>query len=160
MDYMMELWREGSFTAKGMIQPSPNRCGIENSTTYRYEVRLFARRAQLNHRGFILDNRAVNLYWIMKWGSEAPKVLPSCEDIAAIALQDFRTLARKDGVKLLGLEVAVYGGTYSAVTARWGKVIASSRHPAMGVPTPKPTVEPIPDDDRVIVILRELCSRH
>lgn len=159
MDYMMELWREGSFTAKGILLPSANRCGIENSTTYRYEVRLFARRVMLNKRGFILDNRAVNLYWIMKWSSDQPKELPSCEDIAAIALQDFLTLARMDGVKLQGLEVRVYGGTYSAVTARWGKVIPSNGHPAVGVPTPKPQVEPIPDDDRIVRILREVC-RH
>jgi hypothetical protein len=114
-----EIFREGVFHFNGAVNRL-NRCGITGQgLTYRYQVRLFAE--SLDQRGFIIDNRAINLYWNLKYSTPEPKVLPSCEEIAERACADFVELARLEGVDLLGCEVRVYGGSHSAVTARCGE---------------------------------------
>lgn len=151
-----ELWREGSFEVVNATDIS-NRCGIESGPlVFRYEVKLCVEAGSLDGRGFILDNRAVNLYWCEKWGSTEPKTLPSCEEVVGIAFHDFSNLCEKEGVSLKGLEVRVYGGSYSAVTLRGGEVAASNPHPAFGAATPAPLREEIEAGAPVLEHLSEV----
>ena len=153
-----ELYREGSFAVNNPVDVT-DRCGIgDGPLVFRYEVRLAAR--NLNGRGFILDNRLVNTYWQMKWGNPTPKTLPSCEEIAEQALQDFRAFCRLEQVELVGAEIWLYGGTYSGVAARWGKIAPAAPRPAMSVPVPEPQVEPVPEADPAMQHLLALLGQE
>lgn len=139
----VELYREGTFQVRAIRQDA-NRCGLALGDTFRYEVRLFAPLTTLDGQGFLMDARAIEAYWQEKYSSTRPKLLPSCEQIAASAVTDFRTLCRSLGVKLSGAEVRVWGGTHSAMTARWGKVPLSAAHPQHTSALPPPRSENIP----------------
>lgn len=140
---MREIFREGTFRFNGATD-TRNRCGITGQgLVYRYQVRLFAE--SLDERGFIIDNRAINLYWILKYSTPDPKVLPSCEELAEIACSDFVALARLEGVDLKGCEVRIYGGTHSAVTSRWGEGIWTTASAVDPHDTLQPAEEPLDD---------------
>lgn len=153
----MELWREGTFEVKGATETS-NRCGIGTGLVFRYSVRLSAE--NLNSRGFILDNRVTNLYWCAKWGTDTPKTLVSCEELAEIACNDFVKLCMLEEVKLLGCEIHVYGGDYSCVTVRWGQITPSHPHPAFGTVEPQPGLhgEEIEPNDPVLANLQKILA--
>lgn len=139
MSHPLELYREGQFTT-GWPTEETNRCGVTGQgLTFRYEVRLFGR--ALDARGFLLDNRALNLYWQRKYATPGPLV--SCEVMASQALADFQIIAALEGVVLAGVEVRIYGGTYSAVTARWGEGCWSQARSMPGAPCPEPLEEAI-----------------
>ena len=139
-----EIFREGTFD---FVNPTDlsNRCGITGQgLRYRYQVRLFA--DSLDGRGFIIDNRAINLYWIWKYSGPEPKALPSCEEIAEQACEDFVRLAELEGVALKGCEVRLYGGTHSAVTTRWGEGVWTTASVVLPEDVLDPVVESIEDD--------------
>jgi hypothetical protein len=155
---LLELYRAGSFRVDGVTDDS-NRCGIESGPlVFRYEVRLHCSGAGLDGRGFIIDNRLVNTYWIDKYQNDRPKVLPSCEQMSREAMADFRALCDKAGTPLLGAEIRIYGGTHSAVTDRWGKIVPSQANPISGAPAPQPVREPVPADDPTYQALKEVLN--
>lgn len=146
-----EIFREGVFDFQGATDLS-NRCGITGQgLRYRYQVRLFA--DSLDGRGFILDNRAINAYWLFKYSTPEPKVLPSCEAMAEQACVDFVALAQLEGVALRGCEVRLYGGTHSAVTARWGNGVWTTATAVDPADTLVPVEEPLVDADRTLTNL-------
>jgi hypothetical protein len=151
---MKEIFREGAFH---FVNPTDlsNRCGITGQgLTYRYQVRLFAE--SLDGRGFILDNRAINLYWIWKYSSPEPKALPSCEAMAQQGCMDFVKLAKLQNVDLDGCEIRIFGGTHSAVTNRWGKGHWSAAGAVDPADNLQPVVEEIEEGDPILAHLREV----
>lgn len=151
-----EIWRQGAFTVKNPADVT-NRCGITGQgMTYRYEVRLWVPSGTLNGRGFIVDNRAINLYWVWKYGSDQPTDVPSCEEIAERACQDFVKLMAYEGVQLQGCEIRLYGGTHSAVTVRWGDGVWSPATPIED--QMDPVEEPIEPGEPILAHLERVLN--
>lgn len=160
VDMSLELWRQGTFRVDNPVDLL-NRCGITGQgLTYRYEIRMSCRADVLDERGFALDNRILNLYWINKYQNDDPKPLPSCERMAQEAIQDFRQLCELCGVEILGLEVRIYGGSHSAVTVRWPKTFSLSHATsAPGEPLPEPVAEWVEEESRTLQHMRRLLGK-
>lgn len=88
-DILLTIRRKGSFVVNH-TGSNANQCGMKGTTILNYAVSLVTSPRHLNKQGFIIDNMAIQQYFVAKY--KTVKTFPSCEKLAMIACRDFRDM--------------------------------------------------------------------
>lgn len=110
----LTLSRKGTFRV-GECGDDTTQCGMRGTRKLHYFVSITSDEAQLDRRGFIVDNNEIQLYF----DDEYRKVsrFLSCEEIACQSAKD---LARLVGVeRCAAVKVSIAPGTHAGLTAEW-----------------------------------------
>lgn len=110
----LTLQRVGSFSAHAPV--NRHQCGRQGLQNFSYSVAIKGGADTLDSQGFLIDNRAVQQYFDKTYSlNHTLKEVPSCEQIALKACEDFRTLVPKSK----GVRVTISGSPQAKISAVW-----------------------------------------
>jgi hypothetical protein len=104
----MTVFRTGTFSVAA--PEVEGKCGVFGKSAFRYDVWFTATAADLDARGFIVDNADLHRYFQRKYGEEGTPFV-SCEVMGIKAIADFREAwpsAREIKVRVWGMEDVTY----------------------------------------------------
>jgi hypothetical protein len=116
----LQLLREGTFDAKGLVIPAerPYKCGNLDTTSYAYAVRIKADGRKLTPEGFIIENTAIHGYFVQTFGTESkPWEAISCENMAQKAADDLCAMLLASGIGVEEVEVTLVGSHGARIIA-------------------------------------------
>jgi hypothetical protein len=109
---MFQIRRSGNFTC--LLEPGAAHCGIRNhANNFDYDVKIAIDDDALNHRGFVMDNQEIDLYF-----QTIKSTAESCEQLSLQAAKHFWNQLTESipgqnkklrGAKVLKLEISIWG---------------------------------------------------
>lgn len=120
------LHRTGSFTFDNPNVDFTNQCGFKlGDRQVWFDVLIESDSEHLDENGFVLDNNAVQAYFVEKYNNAL--VFPSCERIAIAAISDLCDIMGKDRCRAISVEIKP--GDYAGIRASQTFDVVASKEP-------------------------------
>lgn len=111
----------GEFLVPDSRQNADNQCGKKGNHTYKYKVSITGVLEDLNKKGFLLDNKVIEDYFIETYMKEK-KVTNSCELMACAAIEFIQGYCKEHKIgSLKRCYVQIWGSDSSFIEAEWNK---------------------------------------
>lgn len=113
----LTLDKSGAFQTWFISGDEDRKCGLPDTSTFNYSVKIEGTDARLSAEGFLVENSRIQQYFDKTYKKVQP--VKSCERIACDAARALGEMIRREGRDVVSVTVTISGTPGANLTAIW-----------------------------------------